>query len=132
MLEKIRQDHPRLKIIITEDGLSSNAPHIRDLKNAEMSYILGAKPGDHKSLFEEYDLAGERCKKVIKRAEKGVVHLLHYVNDLPLNNSNPDVRVNFLDYVECHPKDKEIHFSWVTDIEITDENAYQIMQAGRA
>jgi hypothetical protein len=26
--EKLRKDHPHLPLIITEDGLSSNAPHI--------------------------------------------------------------------------------------------------------
>jgi len=28
--EKLRKDHPHLPLIITEDGLSSNAPHIRE------------------------------------------------------------------------------------------------------
>src|SRR5437879_11663576 len=27
-IAKLRQDHPHLKFIVTEDGLSSNAPHI--------------------------------------------------------------------------------------------------------
>ena len=30
-LHRFRQDHPHLKVIIVEDGLGSNAPHIRDL-----------------------------------------------------------------------------------------------------
>jgi hypothetical protein len=31
LLEKIRREHPRLKLIVVEDGLSSNGPHVRDL-----------------------------------------------------------------------------------------------------
>jgi hypothetical protein len=30
-IAKLRQDHPHLKFIVTEDGLSSNAPHIETL-----------------------------------------------------------------------------------------------------
>ncbi|OAD22464.1 hypothetical protein THIOM_001731, partial [Candidatus Thiomargarita nelsonii] len=29
LLERIRQTHPRMKFIVTEDGLASNGPHIR-------------------------------------------------------------------------------------------------------
>src|SRR5256714_13317549 len=33
---KLRQDHPRLKFIITEDSLSSNAPHIATLQDYDL------------------------------------------------------------------------------------------------
>jgi hypothetical protein len=45
LLENLRREHPHLKVIIIEDGLSSNAPHIETLKALNCSYILGAKPG---------------------------------------------------------------------------------------
>ena len=32
LLEKLRQDHPHLRLIIIEDGLSSNAPHIAEIR----------------------------------------------------------------------------------------------------
>ena len=51
LLDDLRRDHPRLKAIIVEDALGSNAPHITHLKNKGFRYILGAKPGDHKLLF---------------------------------------------------------------------------------
>lgn len=131
ILEKIREDHPRLPIIITEDGLSSNAPHIRDLKQFRMSFILGAKPGDHKFLFEEFSLAGSRIKELLIREEK-TVHILRYVNAIQLNESSKDITVNFLDHSIFEPNGVEKHFSWVTDIEINDENVYSIAKGGRA
>lgn len=131
MIQWLRKEHPKLKMIVTEDGLSSNAPHIRDLKAHEMSFILGAKPGDHKYLFEEFELAGSRTKQFLVRDGK-TVHILRYVNDLQLNEGAEDVHVNFLDYSECRPDGRELHFSWVTDMEINDSNAYQIMRGGRA
>ena len=30
--EKLRKDHPHLQLIVTEDSLSSNAPHVRELE----------------------------------------------------------------------------------------------------
>jgi hypothetical protein len=44
---KLRQDHPHLKCIVTEDSLSSNAPHITTLHDHGLRYILGGKEGDH-------------------------------------------------------------------------------------
>jgi hypothetical protein len=49
---KFRQDHPHLKVIVTEDSLSSNAPHIETLQAHPMHYMLGVKEGDHAFLFE--------------------------------------------------------------------------------
>ena len=51
MLVKLRQDHPHLKFIVNEDALSSNAPHIKDLEEHNLHYILGVKEGDHKFLW---------------------------------------------------------------------------------
>jgi hypothetical protein len=52
ILPKIRTAHPRLPIIITADGLYSDQPFVDALKKAGMSFILVAKPTDHKLLFE--------------------------------------------------------------------------------
>jgi hypothetical protein len=57
--EKFRQEHPHLKVIVVEDGLSSNGPHIRDLRRHNLRFILGAKPGDHESLFTQLRQAVE-------------------------------------------------------------------------
>ena len=42
---KFRQDHPHLKVIVTEDSLSSNAPHMETLQSHHMRYLLGVKEG---------------------------------------------------------------------------------------
>ena len=44
LLPAIREAFPKLKIIIVEDALASNAPHIRLLEDFSFSYILVAKP----------------------------------------------------------------------------------------
>jgi hypothetical protein len=35
---KLRQDHPHLKVIVTEDSLSANAPHIETLHAHDLRY----------------------------------------------------------------------------------------------
>jgi len=61
LLAKIRREHPRLKLIVVEDGLASNGPHVRDLIACGMHFILGAKPGDHAFLFAEVEAARRKA-----------------------------------------------------------------------
>lgn len=126
-----KREHPHLKVIVIEDGIASNAPHIRLLEDNGMKYILGAKPGDHKFLF---DLANtsEEAEDYEILDDKGFLHQFRYLNDVALNKSNPDVRVNFLEYMQTDPKGKEILFSWVTNIRINQDNVFALMRGGRA
>ncbi|WP_202617524.1 hypothetical protein, partial [Roseimaritima sediminicola] len=59
LLKRIKQQHPKLKLVITEDGIASNAPHIADLQSYGYHYILGAKPGDHAHLYDAVVRAGD-------------------------------------------------------------------------
>src|SRR2546421_8486098 len=131
---KLRQDHPHLKFIITEDSLSANAPHIETLHTHNLHYILGVKEGDHALLFQQVQ-AAEHAGRVTyyERHDRaaGVVHRFRFVHDMPLNASNADVRVNFIEYWEMG-KAKVQHFSWVTDLRVTARNVYHLMRGGRA
>jgi len=126
-----KREHPHLKVIIIEDGLASNAPHIRLLENNGMKYILGAKPGDHKFLFDIAN-ASEETEDYEILDDEGFLHQFRYLNDVALNKSNPDVRVNFFEYMQTDPKGKEILFSWVTNIRINQDNVFALMRGGRA
>jgi hypothetical protein len=90
---KFRQDHPHLKVIVTEDSLSSNAPHIETLQAHNMRYILGVKEGDHAFLFEQVAQA-ERAGPVTYYDREDhhakVHHRFRFVSDRPLNASNSD------------------------------------------
>ena len=133
-LEKFRKDHPKLKVIVVEDGLSSNAPHINTLKAHHCRFILGVKPDDHTFLFNEVAQLNTLGKATKLEIEEGTItHKFLFHNDLPLNESNQDVRINFLEYWEINNKTNKIqHFTFVTDFDITNENAYVLMRGGRA
>jgi len=131
---KLRQDHPHLKFIVTEDSLSSNAPHIETLQDHDLHYILGVKEGDHAYLFQQVQ-AAEHAGRVIsyERHDRaaGLVHRFRFLNDVPLNASHAEVRVNFIEDWEMG-QDKSQHFSWITDLRVTKRNVFHLMRGGRA
>jgi hypothetical protein len=61
LIGKIRAGHPKLKIMVTCDGLYSNQSFIDVLKAHGMSFVLVAKPTDHKLLFQHQIL--ELCDR---------------------------------------------------------------------
>jgi len=137
LLKKFRQDHPHLKIIVNEDALSSNAPHIEDLVEHDLHYILGVKEGDHKFLFQHIDQAvknGTAIELSIPDEKKEIItHYFRIVYDAPLNKSNQDRRVTFVEYWEHNSKtEKTRRFSWITDLDITEDNVYKFMRGARA
>jgi len=137
LLRKIRREHPHLPLIVVEDGLASNAPHIRLLKDLDMHFVLGAKPDDHEYLFEEVVKAHEdnRVTTISWNDEKDpdVLCEVSFLHDVPLNKSNPDLFVNFLQYIEYGPNGhRRKQFTWVTDLTITKDNARHLVRGGRA
>jgi len=132
--EKLRKDHPHLPLIITEDALSSNAPHIREAQKHNLHYILGVKEGDHSFLFEQVKAArsagGIIEFEIVDEKNPEKAHRFSFLNQVPVNESNQDLLVNFLEYWQITP-DKVQHFSWVTDFTVTKNNAYLLMRGGR-
>src|SRR4029450_6884907 len=116
----LRHDHPHLRCMVTADSLSANAPHIETLHAYGLRYILGVKEGDHTGLFQHVQ-AAEHAGHVTydERHDRAaqVVHRFRFVNDVPLNASNPDVRVNFTEYWEMG-QDKVQHVSWVAELRV--------------
>jgi hypothetical protein len=121
-------------LIVTEDSLSSNAPHIQVLQDHHLHYLLGVKEGDHAYLFEQV-AAAERAGRVTDSDRNdeatGLHHRFRFVSDVPLNESHADLRVNFLECWE-YDRDKVRHFSWITDLRLNKSTVYQIMRGGRA
>jgi hypothetical protein len=137
LLEKFRQDHPHLKVIVNEDALGANAPHLDDLEKYNCHYIIGVKEGDHKFLFEHVAQAienGEAVELSVADDEKeDIIHSFRIVYDAPLNKSNQDRRVTFVEYWEENTKTGKVQlFTWITDLDITEDNVYLFMRGARA
>jgi Transposase DDE domain len=134
-LKHFRQEHPHLPVIVVEDALSANAPHLRDLREARVHYIIGVKPGDHAFLFQhlhDADAAGRTQHLSQVEPATGVLHHFRFHNGVPLNESNPDELVHVLEYWEIHADGTVQYFSWITDFLLTPGNVFAIMRGGRA
>ena len=140
LLTALRREHPHLPLLVVEDGLASNGPHVRLLKDLGMSFVLGAKPGDHKALFAWVDElesapAAPGAEPGVERwavDADGAEHVFRWSNGAPLNDAHADLEVNFLEYWERRPNGRTRHFSWVADLRIDRWNAMDLMRAGRA
>jgi Transposase DDE domain len=134
-LKQFRKEHPHLRVIVVEDALSANAPHLKDLAEARVRYIIGVKPGDHTFLFEHLrglDEASRMQVLTLVDPATGILHHFRFCNSAPLNESNPDVLVNVLEYWEVRSDRTVQYFSWITDFTLNADNVWAIMRGGRA
>lgn len=136
-LKKLRAEHPRLKLIVIEDALSANGPHIRDLQEHDLRFFLGVKPGDHPLLFHLVDqaVAAETAVVFTERDphHSEISRTFQVVTSVSLNQANVALKVNFLGCTEQNTKTGVTRtFSWVTDLPLTRENASHLMRGGRA
>ena len=135
LVPNIRATYPKLKIIVTADGLYSNQPFIDELKKANMSFILVAKPSDHKVLFEWVNellqLDGGGSLELVD--DKGRRHRYQWVNQVALNGTKDADLVNFFQY-QLVAKTGKVTYknSWVTDIDIDENNVVSLVKGGRA
>jgi hypothetical protein len=134
LIGKVRRTHPKLKLIVTGDSLYSKQPFIDHLKAAGMSFILVAKPDDHKILFQEFaDQKGLQAVSTYTFTDlKGRRHLYEWLPQTPLNGTKDADSVNFFQYSLFVGAKRTYHNSWVTDIEITKDNVIDLVKAGRA
>jgi hypothetical protein len=134
-LKRFRRDHPHLNVIVIEDAISSNAPHIRDLRASHCHFILGVKRGDHEYLFQELIQRAETDQvgtlDVID-PQTGIQHSYLFAHGLSLNEANQQVQVNVLHYVQTDPDGTTHEWAWVTDLELTVANVACVARAGRA
>jgi len=136
LLRMFRKEHPHLKVITTGDGLTSNGPYIKTLKELNFSFILGAKPGDHVTLYAALDEA-EKNGLLEKLEDIDTKNGLHYayswINKQPLNATHQDCMINFLQLVETNLKtNTSTTFSWVTDLDLQQKSVVIIAKGGRA
>ena len=83
-LKQFREEHPHLRVIVVEDALSANAPHLKDLAEARARYIIGVKPGDHTFLFEHLrglDQAGQMLVLTLVDPATNILHHFRLAHD---------------------------------------------------
>jgi len=128
-LQSFKKEHPHLKGVFTMDALSSRGPCIQEIKNIGAHYIIGVKPGGNKSLFEW--IKGIELENHEVKTKKEFLQF-RFINNIPLNDVNSDINVNFLECCIIRKNKTKTYFTWITDIEITKENIHELSRGGRA
>lgn len=137
LAKRLRQEHRQLKICVTGDDLYAHEPFILNLRELRMNFVLVAKPTSHEELFdwvEDLDRLGECVKGKWEEGPACKRRYFEYriASQAPLKQDG-QVMVNFVEVWERNKKGKVIyHNSWVTDFEVTAENAAQIIGIGRS
>ena len=142
LIDKIRESHPRLGIIIVADSLHAKQPMIEKIKANRMHFILAVKHDDHKLLMEwieelrkmgevsHYEVIDETCPVMFLNG-KGCRHIYEWVNNIPLNGNENSIDVNYFEYWIINNGKVTYHNSWVTDFMIKKDNVARLVKGGR-
>ncbi len=122
-----------LAILLVEDALYANAPHIRQITSYNWKYVLNIKPDSHQSLERQF--AGRRSRGQVKERwqtdEQGMQHYFAWTNDLYLCDSAVDVKVNYLLYEQRDKQGVVKRWTWVTNLGLRKSTVERVMRAGR-
>lgn len=136
VIEKIRKSHPKMKIIITGDGLYSKQPFIEALIQEKMSFILVAKPDDHKIMYKMIENRDklDNVRELEVSDDKGNLHIYRWTNGVKLNGNQSTQIVNYFEYELFNQELDKITYknSWVTNIVVGKDNVQDLVRGGRA
>ena len=131
---QLHERYHDLPLLLVEDALYANAPHIRQITNYGWKYVINIKPDSHKSLFKQF--AGRQARGQVKELRqtdaKGVQHYYAWTSDLCLGESATDVKVNFLLYEQTTPDGVVKRWTWITNLALTQRTVERVMRAGRS
>jgi len=131
-LTHFRREHPQLPVILLEDALSAEGPHIQLLEQHRIRFILAVKPGKHVHLFEQWEQAETAGTVQVLTVVDPDGTLRHYrwLIDVALNKTHVDIRVGMLQYWEIGARETR-HFSWITDLELQEQTVPMLARGGR-
>jgi len=134
LCEQLDEHYPDLPILLVEDALYANAPHIRQITHYGWRYILNVKPDSHQSLEKQF--AGRQASGQVterrQRDEQGAEHYYAWTNGLCLCESAIDVKVNYLLYEQTTRDDQVKRWTWITNLPLSARTVKKVMHAGRA
>lgn len=135
LFKRMGKTHGSKSIIYTMDALYGCAPIIELIQTTskQWNYIINAKEEGHKYLFEQFDTLNEQHQVAWKnwRRKEGTYEV-GWVNDLSLNASHPEVKVNLLVVNFRDKKGKTFTFSYLTNIELAIDVIMKVVAVGRS
>lgn len=133
LCKDLHRNYPNLPIILVEDALYANAPHIRQISSYGWRYVLNVKPDSHPSLERQF--AGRRASGQVQESwvtdSEGMSHYFAWINELCLCENATDVKVNYLLYEQTDKRGKVTRWTWVTNLRLAKNMVEKVMCAGR-
>ena len=132
LLPKLRSSHPKMDFVWLADSLYATTPFISSIVEAKEDYIFRIKQGDHKYLYEHIETADYLSHRHVS-GKSTIVH--HWYENIPLNKSS-DIRVNVIKAYSITTdkngkQSSNIIGVWATNIQLEEENIYQVTRAAR-
>ena len=117
LAKKIKDEYPRLKIIIGADALYASKPIMDICKENGWKYIIRFKEGKIPTLYNEF-------KRVVERENESKKANYEYVTNLDYQEE----KVNIIKYIEAN---KKTEFVYMTDLPISNKNIEATVGLGR-
>lgn len=134
LLERLKKDYPKLPICVQGDALYAAEPIMKICKENCWKYILTQKENRQKLLAENYSgIQKSGGAQVIEKIgkESGTGEYINHVEEA----AGKEETANMYRYwyeTEGKSGEPEIHeFQWLTNIELTDRNMEEMINAGR-
>lgn len=134
LFDHLQELHSKDFMVFVFDALYACAPIIRRLLEVNSwEFVIAVTPEGNKSLFRQFEARDKRgqVKWHTMEDNKGK-HRFGYTNDLALNDSNTDIRVQMLYYEWTNKKGEVKVFTWISSIKLTKSNVYKVMRMGRS
>jgi len=126
LIPKLRQQFPRMGLIITGDDLFSRQPMIKTVLENKFHFFFVAKPTSHSYMMEWLD-TNESLHELRDVDDKGRTIIYQWMNDVPLHGGKNAIHVNYFckKTITFNPDGTQKRCcteSWVTDLEISHMN----------
>lgn len=133
IIPQIREALGEEKIIAVFDALYINGPHINALRDKDIRYIIGTKGSTYVDVqVENLRKKGELKSLTWQTKDKNCT--ANYANGLVLNGQHQEILTNYFEFIETDIKTgaQTFYSTWVTDIEINEENVQELVDVARA
>ena len=117
LAKKIKEEYPRLKIIIGADALYASKPIMDICKENGWKYIIRFKEGKIPTLYNEF-------KTVVEKENESKKANYEYVTKLDYQEE----KVNIIRHTDAN---KKTEFVYMTDLPISDKNIEATISVGR-
>lgn len=130
LLPRLRQDYPRLPMVLLLDGLFAGAPTFELCKKSRCHFIITFKEGTIPSIETEYQsllpLQPEnRLRRSFQEAGKTVQQAMNWVNQIDYQGHT----IQVLEQIEVK-NNEATRFKWLTDLHITESNCSLVANEG--